>query len=129
MWALIANILIGLGVMVAPALFNFNEIAANNNHIVGPLVLTFAIVALWEINRNVRFFNIVTGAWLILSPFIIGFTSVARTVDIVCGIAIIFLSLIKATVKTRYGGGWRSLFQKNPLHIQAVKSNSFKEET
>jgi hypothetical protein len=126
MWAQIANILIGLGVMIAPALFKFNKVAADNNHIVGPLVLTFAIISLWEINRNARLFNIITGAWLILSPFITGFTSVARTVDIVCGVAIILFSLNKGTIQTRYGGGWRSLFQKNPLHVQDVKPNSFK---
>lgn len=126
MWAKIANIVLGLGVMVAPAIFKFEKIAANNNHIAGPSVLTFAIISLWEINRNVRFFNVVTGLWLVLSPFILHFASVDRIIDISTGIAIGIFSLFKERLKTRYGGGWRSLFQKNPLHIQAVKSNSFK---
>jgi hypothetical protein len=127
MWTRIVNILIGLGVMIAPALFKFNSVAADNNHIVGPLVLTFAIVSLWEINRNVRLFNIVTGSWLIVSPFIIGFTNTPLFIDVVLGMAVLVFSLNKGTVKNRYGGGWRSLFQKNPLHVQDVKSNSFKE--
>ncbi len=126
MWAQIVNILIGLGLMVTPAIFKFNKVAADNNHIAGPLVLTFAIISLWDINRNVRLFNIITGLWLAISPFITGFTSVGRTIDILSGIAVIFFSLFKGRIKSRYGGGWRSLFQKNPLHMQAVKSADFK---
>lgn len=124
MWAKIVNILIGLGVMVSPAIFTFNKAAADNNHIVGPLVLTFAIISLWEINQNVRLFNIISGLWLVISPFIIGFTSAGRTVDVVAGVAVIFFSLCKEKSKHRYGGGWRSLFQKDPLHIKATESDS-----
>jgi len=126
MWAQIINIVIGLGLMVTPALLRFNKVAADNNHIVGPLVITFAVISLWEINRNARLFNIVTGCWLILSPFIVGFSSVALVTDIVSGIAVILFSLNKGKIKSRYGGGWRSLFQKHPLHVQAIKSSSFK---
>ena len=126
MWANIVNILIGLAVMIAPAVFKFDKAAADNNHIVGPLVLTFAIISLWEINHNVRLFNVVTGLWLVLSPFILPFNSVERMIDIPAGVAIIIFSFFQEKLKNRYGGGWRSLFQKNPLHIQEVKSNSFK---
>lgn len=112
--------------MVCPAIFKFDKIAADNNHITGPLVITFAIVAIWEINRNVRWFNAVAGLWLILSPFVLNFTSAGRAIDIVAGLAVIGLSLFKGTIKNNYGGGWRSLFQKNPLHINAVKSSGFK---
>ena len=126
MWAQIINIVIGIGLMAAPAIVGFDKVASNNNHIVGPLVITFAVVSLWEINRNVRWFNIVTGAWLILSPFIIGFGASAQAIDIAGGIAVILFSLHKGKIKNKYGGGWRSLFQKHPLHVQAVKSSSFK---
>lgn len=126
MWAQIVNILIGLGLMVTPAILKFDRVASDNNHIAGPLVITFAVISLWEINRNVRLFNIITGCWLALSPFIIGFASDARVTDIVSGIAVIIFSLFKGKIKSRYGGGWRSLFQKQPLHVQAIKSSSFK---
>lgn len=126
MWAQIVNIIIGLALMVTPAILKFNKVAANNNHIVGPLVITFAVISFWEINRNVRLFNIVTGCWLILSPFIVAFSSEALVTDIASGIAIIIFSLFKSKIKSRYGGGWRSLFQKHPLHTQVIKSSSFK---
>lgn len=122
----ILNILTGLGLMAAPAIFTFNKVAADNNHIVGPLVITFAVISLWEINRNVRLFNIITGLWLVLSPFILNFSKPAFKIDILSGIAVVLFSLYTDNKKNRYGGGWRSLFQKNPLHIQAVKSESFK---
>ena len=119
MWAQIVNIVIGLGLMIAPAIFEFKKIAADNNHVTAPLLLTFAIISLWEINRNVRFFSIVTGFWLVLSPFILGFTSIDRTINIMAGAAVIFFSLFKGKTKSKYGGGWSSLFQKNPLHMQS----------
>ncbi|WP_018614487.1 SPW repeat domain-containing protein [Segetibacter koreensis] len=121
MWAQIVNILIGIGIMVAPAMCNFNKIAADNNHIVGPLVLTFAIISLWEINRNVRRFNIVTGAWLVFSPFLLGFGASARITDILSGVAVIVFSVFKAKINNRYGGGWSSLFQKQPMHLKAAE--------
>lgn len=126
MWAQIVNILIGLGLMVVPAIFKFDRIAADNNHIVGPLVVTFAVISLWEINRNARLFNIVTGLWLVLSPFVLGFASPERTIDILSGVAVILFSLFKGKIKSRYGGGWRSLFQKHPMHMEAIKSSGFK---
>ncbi|MGI8952606.1 MAG: SPW repeat domain-containing protein [Chitinophagaceae bacterium] len=117
MWARILSMLIGLGLMITPAVFNFDKIAADNNHIVGPLVITFAVISLWEINRNVRLFNIVTGGWLIISPFILKFSSPALLIDLFSGIAVVIFSFYKGKIKHSYGGGWRSLFQKNPLHI------------
>ncbi len=126
MWAQIINIVIGLGLMVAPSILKFNKVDADNNHIVGPLVITFAVISLWEINRNARWFNIVTGSWLLIAPFVLAFTFSAKIVDLIAGVLIIIFSFFSGKVKRKYGGGWRSLFQKHPLHMQAVKSSSFK---
>src|SRR5688572_5526958 len=79
MWAAIINILLGLWLMFSPGLLQFEKAASDNNYIVGPLVLTFAIIALWELNRSARFFNIAIGVWLVISPFIIGFQSPTTT--------------------------------------------------
>ena len=112
--------------MVVPSIFTFTKVAADDNHIVGPLVVTFAVISLWEINRNVRLFNIITGLWLVLSPVILSFSGPAVKIDFISGIAVIVCSLYAGRKKKSFGGGWRSLFQKNPLHIQAIKSESFK---
>jgi len=111
--------------MATPAVLNVNKTAADNYHIVGPLVITFAVVSLWEINRNVRWFNIATGCWLVLSAFVLKTASPVFALNIGCGLAVILFSLYKGKIKNAYGGGWRSLFQKHPLHMQAAGSGGF----
>ena len=126
MWAQIVNVFMGVGLMISPAIFNFKKVAADNNHVAAPILLTFAIISLWEINRDARLFNIITGLWLVLSPFILGFASTGRTIDVIAGIGVIFFSLFKGKSKTNYGGGWISLFQKNPLHAEVAEAEKFK---
>jgi len=119
MWAAIINILLGLWLMISPGLLQFEKAASNNNYIVGPMVLTFAITALWGVNRSARFLNVATGIWLAVSPFIIGFQSpVAIWITVLSGVLIAGFSFVRGSIKRNYGGGWRSLFEKDPVHLQ-----------
>ncbi len=118
MWAQVINIVIGLLVMAAPAIWDFDKVSSNNNHIAGPLIVTFAITALWEVNRNVRWLNIVAGTWLMMSPLILGMKTPALEINLLLGIGVVLFSLFKGRITRRYGGGWRSLLQKHPLHMQ-----------
>ena len=116
----IINIILGLWLMFSPDLLQFEKAAANNNHIVGPLVLTAAIIALWELNRSAQFLNTILGAWLAVSPFILGFPfSTAIWGVILPGILILLCSFIKGSIKMSYGGGWRSLYEKDPDHLRS----------
>ena len=119
MWATIINILLGLWLMISPALLPLEKAASDNNYIVGPLVLTFAIIALWEVNRSVRFFNMLLGIWLVVSPFVVGFqSSLAIWATVLSGALIAGFSFVKGSIKRNYGGGWRSLFEKDPVHLR-----------
>lgn len=119
MWAAIINILLGLWLMASPALLQFNKAASDNNYIVGPLVLTCAIVALWEVNRSARYLNMAAGVWLAVSPLILNIQPTdAIWSTILSGVLIAAFSFVKGSIKGQYGGGWRSLFEKNPMHIQ-----------
>lgn len=116
MWATIINILLGLWLMFSPGLLQFEKAASDNNYIVGPLVLTFAIITLWELNSSVRFLNMMIGIWLIVSPFMLGFqSSTAIWMTILSGALITGFSIVKRRMKRNYGGGWRSLFKKNSV--------------
>jgi hypothetical protein len=119
MWATFINILLGLWLMFSPALFQFEMAASNNNNIVGPLVLTFAIIAMWELNQGLRFLNIVAGLWLIVSPFILEFQSQATIwITILSGALIVAFSFVKRRMKRQYGGGWSSLFEKDTTRLR-----------
>jgi hypothetical protein len=122
MWATILNLLIGLWLMVSPAFLQMNQQAANNNHIVGPLAITFSVVALWEINRNAVKANVIIGVWLMIALFLLPYNAFPVIFsNVSSGLALVLLSLKKRTAKQNFGGGWRSLFQHNPPHLRAAE--------
>lgn len=129
MWARILNIFIGLWLMVSPAVLHMNTIAADNNHIVGPLVITFAVVSLWQINRNAVKANIVLGLWLLIGLFVLNFNqTIIFLLNGICGVLIILLSSIKRKTSQKFGGGWRSLFQHNPPHMVEAERRALKQD-
>lgn len=119
MWTAIITTIIGLWVMITPELLHADANLHNVNYILGPLIITFSITSYWQINRNVRWLNVVTGIillfWSIIyfshpMPFLIS--------NIISGVLVSSLSLVKRKATTRYGGGWRALFQNHPAHMQ-----------
>ncbi len=117
MWAQIINIVIGLFLMAAPSLYTFDKADSNHFYIVGPLVITNAIIALWEFNRGIRWLNMLIGAWLLVSPFVLGSKGSVASISILTALLLILFSIFKGKTKHRYGGGWSSLFEKNPVHM------------
>src|SRR5574339_482905 len=72
MWARIVNFFLGLWLMAAPAALGYAGPAAVNDRLVGPLVASFALVAIWQTTNALRWTNLALGLWLMLSPFVIG---------------------------------------------------------
>ena len=130
MWAQIINALVGIYLMASPGVWGFEDRlrnAANNDHIIGPVVATFAIVAIWEATRNVRWANIPLGVWLLAAPWILGYEETMPIInDMAAGVVVIGLSLVKGRITQRFGGGWRSLLNKHPEHERiATTDNRF----
>ena len=119
MWAQIINVLIGLWLMVSPAVLQLDRKAADNAHILGPVIVSMAVIALSQSVRNVRYINVLCGLWLLVAPWLLSYSQTAGYInDLLAGIAVILLSLIRGDIKHSFGGGWRSLFQDNPSHIR-----------
>jgi hypothetical protein len=122
MWAQVINAVIGIWLMAAPQVLGYQGAAADNDHIFGPVIATFGIVAIADCTRNVRLFNVPLGAWLLLAPWILGYESTTSIVnDMVAGLLIMGLALIKGKVNARFGGGWSSLWQSGALHEKEAK--------
>ena len=103
-WNLLASIALGLWVMASPAIFGTAGNAAHSDHIVGALVVTFAIVALADVGRIARFINVLFGAWLIAAPWLVGGGTTAATLSgLVVGALLIALSLPRGPVRESYG--------------------------
>ncbi|MDQ2657063.1 MAG: vitamin K epoxide reductase [Bacteroidota bacterium] len=111
MWVNIVTALLGIWMMVAPHLMGVEKKIANNAHIVGPLIASFSIIAIWECTRNVRFFNLPLALWLLAAPFVLQYSNdTALMNDYIIAILVILSYLVKRERKHRFGGGWKTLF-------------------
>ena len=125
MWPGIINIILGLWLMISPEILKMNKVTSENNHIVGPLVITFTIISLWDINWKAVKANTVLGAWLLIALFILDFTkTIAFCSNGTCACFIILLSSLKRPTTGKFGGGWHSLFQRNPIHLREAEKIS-----
>ena len=112
MWAQIITTLVGIWLMAAPGILSFGGKAADNDHIIGPVIATFAITAMWECTNLVRKFNKPIGIWLIAAPIILGYDSYVLILnDGLAGFVVLFLSFIKMKKEKSYGGGWKVLWK------------------
>lgn len=112
MWPQIINAALGIWLMAAPGVGGFGKTIADNDQIVGPIIATFAITAIFENTRPVRKFNIPLGVWLLLAPWLLSYENQLATInDMAVGALVIGFSFIKGKIKHQYGGGWPSLWR------------------
>jgi hypothetical protein len=110
-WYQLAAACVGLWLMAAPAALEIDRPAATIAWIVGPLVASFAAVAMWGATRPLRWANLPLALWLVLAPAILPHSPSAAASSVACGIAIAVLSAFRGSLRHRYGGGWSSLWR------------------
>jgi hypothetical protein len=104
-WPLLVSAALGVWLMASPAVFGSEGAAANSDHLVGALVVTFAGIALAEVTRAARFVNVLAGAWIVAAPWLLAGAGAGATWnDMVAGIAVLALSLPRGRVREGYGG-------------------------
>ncbi|HXH81352.1 MAG TPA: hypothetical protein VNN07_00320 [Candidatus Tectomicrobia bacterium] len=99
----------GIWLMVAPVVLGYGEPASANDRIVGPLVASIAIVAMWEVVRGLRWLNVPLAAWLVAAPWVLEYPAAAAASTVLTGLAIGGLACLGGRVTQQFGGGWRSL--------------------
>ena len=103
--------------MSAPGIFNFSKTIANNDHIVGPLIISFSAIAICESTRNVRLFNLPLAAWLLFAPWILNYqNNIAFVSDYAVGVFTLLLSLVPLKRKNTFSGGWPAIWQSESIH-------------
>lgn len=104
-WNLLICAALGVWLMIAPWVLQTTGRAADSDHLFGALIVTFAVIAMAEVGRAVRFINLLFGAWLILAPFLLsGFTMSATLNDMIVGVLVLLLSFRRGKISERYGG-------------------------
>lgn len=125
MWAQIINIIIGIWLMASPEVLMYSGAAADNDHIIGPVITSFAIIALSGCTRFVARYNTPLGIWLLLAPWILGYTETVTIYnDIVSGILVTALSFFMRKTSNQYGGGWTAIWKSDTPHARAAKGEA-----
>jgi uncharacterized membrane protein len=103
-WNLLLSVAIGVWLMFTPSVLGSTGTAAHNDHLFGSLIVTVAMIALADVGRATRFVNILFGAWVIASPWMLdGATSGSRWGNLTAGVLVILFSLRRGPVGERYG--------------------------
>ncbi len=102
-WTLAASVLAGLWLMSAPSIFGSEGSAANNDNVVGALIVTVAAISTAEVIRAFRFINVLLGAWLLIASFALnGASDPGRWSTIAAGVLVVALTLPRGPVRDRY---------------------------
>lgn len=109
-WTLALSAAIGIGLMLTRLLFDTSGAAADNDHLIGALVVTFAVMALAEMARPLRLANIAFGAWLLLAAWIFDGYGVAGSLfTAIAGVSLIVLAGPRGAIVGHYAGWDRYL--------------------
>lgn len=103
-WNLAVCIGIGLWLMATRLTVGAEGAMANADHLIGALVVTMSVTALAEVARSARLLNIPLGVALLITPFAFDAPTASTVASLVCGLALIGLSLRRGPVTGRHGG-------------------------
>jgi hypothetical protein len=103
--SLAASSIVGLWLMASPAIFGTEGALADSHYLVGAAVASVAVIALAEVVRAGRFLLVPLGLWTLVAPWLLGGASgVAIASGMLCGVALIVLSLPRGPIREHYGG-------------------------
>lgn len=114
MWAQAGNALLGVWLMIAPAVLGYGGAGAVDHRIVGPLAAATGMVAAWGATRRLGRLNVVFGASLIVTPWLAGFAAGASWNSVAAGWALALLALVDGDPRRRFDGGWAVLLRRTP---------------
>lgn len=110
MWARVLAAAVGIWLMAAPAVLGFGGAAADAHRILGPLAVTFAVVAMAQSTRPVRWCNAAVGAALAIVAVAVGELRPSANL-LASGAALAGLSLVRGRITDRFGGGWSAVWR------------------
>lgn len=111
-WQII-NMCLGLWLMASPGILGYGPPVSTSDYIIGPLVATFACIAIWEATRPLRWVNLPFGIWAAVAPFVLGGPSAAILNGIIFGALITLIATRGGAIEQRFGGGWSMLWRSS----------------
>lgn len=103
-WNLVITAFLGLWMMFMPAIYGFDGIAADNDHLVGALVVVFSLVSFAEVSRAFRFILPLIGLWLTIGPwFFVELGLGLCFMHLGIGLLLILLAVPRGRIREEYG--------------------------
>ncbi|WP_340152636.1 vitamin K epoxide reductase family protein [uncultured Marivirga sp.] len=105
-WMLTVSTVLGIWLMVSPTVFGvgIETPFADLNHLGGALAIVFAVMAMAEVIRSLRYLNVLLGLVLVVLPWFIEDINVAFTLSTsLTGLLVMALSFSKGKIKEKYG--------------------------
>lgn len=107
------SFLIGIWLMVAPALLGYGGSAVVNDRICGPLIISISIIAMWEVTRALRWVNAIIGFWLMLAPLVLHYVTWRSAFNnLLCAFILLVCAVVPGKRTHNFGGGWTGLFNQ-----------------
>jgi hypothetical protein len=101
---LLFSALLGVWLLLSEAMVGQVHAVATANHVLGTLIIVSSLLACAEVLRSVRYVNVVFGALVCMVPWYYTHGLNAEGwVNLITGLAVLFLSFSKGQVRQRYG--------------------------
>jgi hypothetical protein len=115
MWLRICTIVLGIWLLLCPAVLGSSADVAMLDRIAGPVVVVVAVLALRDVTRAARMANIFTGLFVLIA---IPASHSATTLDLVntfvVGWLLIGCTIPRGAIHRRTGGGWWAIMRPAP---------------
>ena len=99
------NLLLGFALLISPFVLGFATGTPMINAVVGGVViLAIAIMALVSFARWEEWLNLILGLWVLVSPWVLGFTGIKAALEthVVIGLAVAVLAAIELWLVMRH---------------------------
>lgn len=110
-WSLGLATLVGLWLMAAPSALGTQKPLYAGVYFAGVLIVVVSVCSWAEVVRLGRYLNVPVGLWLLIAPFVLDGGGWGTTLNaLLCGAAVIALSIPRGKVLERYGIWERYIF-------------------
>ncbi len=99
----------GVVIMAAPSIFGYDGVAADIDHIIGPLAVSVGIVAASQILRSVRWIDAALGIASLASLLFVSRGVSGSIIVAVAAAVLVVTPLFQGSVDVDFGGGWAGL--------------------
>jgi len=106
-WKDAANLVLGLWLLISPWVLGYagQSLPAWNAHVVGAIIAVAAVAALNAFQQWEEWVNVAFGAWLIVSPYLLGISGPTSALwnQIIVGLVVAILALWAVMTTTERG--------------------------